>query len=84
MSVVALAVEEAVDRFAGGDSAKVRGLGCRFSAPVPPGIPLEVVLQPDAEARIVRFTCKTPKGAAVKSGWIEFAQPTAPEAGEQP
>ncbi len=75
MSVVALAVEEATDRFADGDSARVRGLGCRFSAPVPPGIPLEITLQPDAEARVVRFTCKTPKGAAVKSGWIEFADP---------
>ncbi|RSS83338.1 MaoC/PaaZ C-terminal domain-containing protein [Streptomyces sp. WAC06614] len=75
MSVVALAVEEAVDRFADGDSARVRGLGCRFSAPVPPDVPLEISLQPDAAARVVRFTCKTPKGAAVKSGWIELAAP---------
>ncbi|MFF0745835.1 MaoC/PaaZ C-terminal domain-containing protein [Streptomyces sp. NPDC004111] len=75
MSVVALAVEEAVDRFADGDPARVRGLGCRFSAPVPPHTPLEIVLQPDAEARVVRFTCKTPRGAAVKSGWIEIAPP---------
>ncbi|MFE2288795.1 MaoC/PaaZ C-terminal domain-containing protein [Streptomyces sp. NPDC059443] len=84
MSVVALAVEEAVDRFAGGDSARVRGLGCRFSAPVPPDIPLEITLQPDEGARVVRFTCKTPKGAAVKSGWIELAQPDSPERGELP
>ncbi|MER5732705.1 MaoC family dehydratase [Streptomyces sp. NPDC002138] len=76
MSVVALAVEEAVDRFAAGDATRVRGLGGRFSAPVPPGVPLDIVLQPDAEARIVRFTCKTPQGAAVKSGWIEFAGPS--------
>ncbi|MGW6983495.1 MaoC/PaaZ C-terminal domain-containing protein [Streptomyces sp. NPDC054932] len=75
MSVVALAVEEATDRFAAGDSARVRGLGCRFSAPVPPGIPLEITLQPDADARVIRFTCKTPKGTAVKSGWIELAPP---------
>ncbi|MEU7065552.1 MaoC/PaaZ C-terminal domain-containing protein [Streptomyces sp. NPDC046161] len=73
MGVVALAVEEAVDRFAGGDAARVRGLGCRFSAPVAPGVPLEIVLQPDARAHVVRFTCKTPTGAAVKGGWIEFA-----------
>ncbi|MGW0752345.1 MaoC/PaaZ C-terminal domain-containing protein [Streptomyces sp. NPDC002587] len=84
MSVVALAVEEAVDRFADGDSARVRGLGCRFSAPVPPGVPLEITLQPDAEARVVRFTCKTPRGAAVKSGWIEFAQPDSTEGDDQP
>ncbi|MEV7444083.1 MaoC family dehydratase [Streptomyces sp. NPDC091204] len=84
MSVVALAVEEAVDRFADGDAARVRGLGCRFSAPVPPGIPLEILLQPDAEARLVRFTCKTPKGAAVKSGWIELAQPALREGEDRP
>ncbi|MFI8364854.1 MaoC/PaaZ C-terminal domain-containing protein [Streptomyces sp. NPDC085612] len=75
MSVVALAVEESVDRFAAGDSARVRGLGCRFSAPVPPGVPLEIALQPDTTARVVRFTAKTPAGTAVKSGWIELADP---------
>jgi acyl dehydratase len=75
MSVVALAVEEAVDRFAAGDATLVRGLGCRFSAPVPPDTPLEITLQPDEQARVVRFTCKTPKGAAVKSGWLELAPP---------
>ncbi|MFJ6700907.1 MaoC/PaaZ C-terminal domain-containing protein [Streptomyces sp. NPDC091272] len=77
MSVVALAVEEAVDRFADGDSTRVRGLGCRFSAPVPPNTPLDIALQPDAEARVVRFTCRTPAGTAVKSGWLELAPPTA-------
>ncbi len=75
MSVVALAVEESVDRFAAGDSARVRGLGCRFSAPVPPGVPFEIALQPDTTARVVRFTAKTPAGTAVKSGWIELADP---------
>ncbi|MET9324287.1 MaoC/PaaZ C-terminal domain-containing protein [Streptomyces sp. NPDC003038] len=84
MSVVALAVEEAVDRFADGDCARVRGLGCRFSAPVPPGIPLEITLQPDTPARIIRFTCKTPHGAAVKSGWIELTQPLPPQGGDLP
>lgn len=84
MSVVALAVEEAADRFADGDSARVRGLGCRFSAPVPPDVPLEITLQPDAEARVIRFTCKTPSGTAVKSGWIELAQHARPQGGDHP
>lgn len=89
MSVVALAVEEAVDRFADGDAARVSGLGCRFSAPVAPGTPLTIALQPDAQARVVRFTCKTPHGTAVKAGWIEIAAPqasetAAPQAGERP
>ncbi|MFE0702167.1 MaoC/PaaZ C-terminal domain-containing protein [Streptomyces sp. NPDC058872] len=79
MSVVALAVEEAVDRFAGGDSARVRGLGCRFSAPVAPGVPLEIALQPDEAGEVVRFTCRTPKGAAVKSGWIVLASQDGPQ-----
>lgn len=84
MSVVALAVEEAADRFADADSARVRGLGCRFSAPVPPDVPLEITLQPDAGARVIRFTCKTPAGTAVKSGWIELDQPARPQGGDHP
>ncbi|MFF3751663.1 MaoC/PaaZ C-terminal domain-containing protein [Streptomyces sp. NPDC002018] len=78
MSVVALTVEEIVDRYADGDAARVRGIGGRFSAPVTPGEPLRLDLQPDAAGRVVRFTCRTPAGAAVKSGWVELA---AAEAG---
>ncbi|MGW2058525.1 MaoC/PaaZ C-terminal domain-containing protein [Streptomyces sp. NPDC001840] len=72
MSVVALAVEEITDRYADGDASRVRGIGGRFSAPVAPGEPLRVELQPDASGRVVRFTCRTPAGPAVKSGWVEL------------
>ncbi|WP_066954550.1 MaoC/PaaZ C-terminal domain-containing protein [Streptomyces lushanensis] len=73
MSVVALAVEEITDRYADGDAARVLGIGGRFSAPVAPGEPLRLDLQPDAAGRVVRFTCRTPAGPAVKSGWVELA-----------
>ncbi|MDX3850049.1 MaoC/PaaZ C-terminal domain-containing protein [Streptomyces sp. AK02-01A] len=73
MSVLALAVEEAVDRYADGDASRVRGVGGRFSAPVAPGEPLRFDLQPDTGRRVVRFGCRTPAGPAVKSGWIELA-----------
>ncbi|QXE33138.1 MaoC family dehydratase N-terminal domain-containing protein [Streptomyces sp. GMY02] len=84
MSVVALAVEEITDRYADGDASRVRGIGGRFSAPVAPGEPLRVELQPDAAGRVVRFTCRTPAGPAVKSGWVELepADAAAPETTE--
>ncbi|WP_256104240.1 MaoC family dehydratase [Streptomyces sp. ODS05-4] len=81
MSVVALVVEEVADRYAGGDVTRVRALGGRFSAPVPPGVPLDIALQPDEAGRTVRFTCRTPAGPAVKSGWIEIAPESAAQGG---
>ncbi|MEV4970481.1 MaoC/PaaZ C-terminal domain-containing protein [Streptomyces scopuliridis] len=73
MSVLALAVEEITDRYADGDAARIRGIGGRFSAPVAPGEPLRFDLQPDEARRVVRFSCRTPAGPAVKSGWVELA-----------
>ncbi|MFE4535585.1 MaoC/PaaZ C-terminal domain-containing protein [Streptomyces scopuliridis] len=72
MSVLALAVEEITDRYADGDAARIRGIGGRFSAPVAPGEPLRFDLQPDEARRVVRFSCRTPAGPAVKSGWVEL------------
>ncbi|MET0133418.1 MAG: MaoC/PaaZ C-terminal domain-containing protein [Kibdelosporangium sp.] len=76
MSVLALVTEEVIDRYAGGDAAKVRSVGARFSAAVSPDTPLEIVLQQDEQ--FVRFSCKTPTGPALKSGWVELAQNTDP------
>ncbi|MEV3993976.1 MaoC/PaaZ C-terminal domain-containing protein [Streptomyces sp. NPDC049837] len=73
MSVVALVCEEIADRYADGDIARVRALGCRFSGPVPPDEPLDITLQPDAGPTVVRFTCRTPKGPAVKAGWARLS-----------
>ncbi|MFJ1601470.1 MaoC family dehydratase [Streptomyces sp. NPDC088261] len=78
MSVVALAVEEITDRYADGDPSRVRGIGARFSSPVAPGEELRLELQPDAAGLVVRFTGRTPAGPAVKSGWVQLADPAAP------
>ena len=72
MSVLALVTEAAADRFAGGDPARVRSVGCRFSAPVLPGEPLEITFRPDAEGAVVGFACATPRGTALKGGWVAF------------
>jgi acyl dehydratase len=71
MSVVALVCEEVVARHAGGDAARVRGVGGRFSTPVVPGEPLDVELGAAGEG-VVRFSCRTPRGLAVKNGWVEL------------
>lgn len=73
MSVMALICEEVIDRYAEGDAAAICGIAGRFSAPVLPGQPLDISLQPDDDGRFVRFSCKTPQGPALKSGWVEIA-----------
>ncbi|MGW2180567.1 MaoC family dehydratase [Streptomyces sp. NPDC001732] len=77
MSVVALVCEEIADRYAHGDIARIRAVSGRFSAPVLPGEPLDITLQPDADRTAVRFTCRTSGGIAVKAGRAEVAP--APE-----
>jgi acyl dehydratase len=71
MSVLALTCEDVVDRCVGGDATLVTGVGCRFSCPVVPGEPLEIALSPEGERR-ARFTCRTPRGIALKNGWVEW------------
>ncbi|WP_432489080.1 MaoC/PaaZ C-terminal domain-containing protein [Kineococcus sp. SYSU DK018] len=72
MSVVAAACELATDRFAGGDPGAVRGVGVRFSAPVPVGSPLTVSLHPSADPRFAGLSATTAAGTALKNGWVEF------------
>lgn len=73
MSVMALVCEEVIDRYASGDAAAIRGIAGRFSSPVLPGESLDISLQPGDDGRIVRFSCTTPQGPALKSGWVEIA-----------
>ncbi|GAA1646847.1 MaoC family dehydratase [Actinoplanes couchii] len=70
MNVVALVTELAADLFAAGDPARVRAVGCRFSAPVHPDEPVEVTFRPDTAGTVVAFTCATPRGIALKGGWV--------------
>lgn len=82
MSVLARVCEEVIERYAGGDASRVRGIGTRFSAPVLPGEPLEITLQPGPETagdRIVSFSCRTPGGVALKGGWAEIAGQQTPD-----
>ncbi|MGY0490652.1 MaoC/PaaZ C-terminal domain-containing protein [Streptomyces sp. WG-D5] len=81
MSVLALTVEEIADRYADGDITRVRAVSGRFSAPVVPGVPLRVELAPDTARTLVRFTCRTPGGIAVKSGWAQLADTAGPSGG---
>jgi acyl dehydratase len=73
MCVLAMTVEEVVARFAGGDAARVRSVGTRFSTPVVPGDQLEIRLRPSSDRTLVAFGCRTPAGLALKSGWVELA-----------
>ncbi|MFG2040397.1 MaoC/PaaZ C-terminal domain-containing protein [Dactylosporangium sp. NPDC048998] len=72
MSVLALVCEEVVDRFAGGDAARVRALSCRFSGPVRPDEPIEITV--GGAADVVTFACRTPQGPALKSGWMRLGE----------
>jgi acyl dehydratase len=73
MSVVAIVAETAIDCYADGDAARVRSLGCRFSAPVVPGEPFDVYLAPDDAGTTIAFSCKVAGGPALKGGWVELA-----------
>lgn len=72
MSVLALACEEIVDRHAGGDPARVREIGVRFSAPVRPNEPVDITIQPDGHT--ICFSCRTPQGLALKGGWVTLGE----------
>jgi acyl dehydratase len=73
MSVLAMVCEEIVDRHAGGDAARVRDIGVRFSTPVAPDEPIDITLQPDGDT--ICFTCRTPRGLALKGGWVTLGSP---------
>jgi acyl dehydratase len=74
MSLLAVVCEEVVDRYAGGDAARVRDIGVRFSVPVRPDEPIDITLQPDGDT--ICFTCRTPQGLAMKGGWVALGEPT--------
>lgn len=71
MSVLAIVAELAIDSFAGGDPALIRGIGTRFSAPVLPGEHVDVTF--NARSSGVSFQCRTARGIALKGGWIDVA-----------
>ena len=79
MSVLAVVVEDAVQRFAGGDASRVRGVGVRFSGPVRPGQAVTVDYRTGAQPGWIGFTCRADGKPALKSGWVQLApDPGAP------
>lgn len=81
MSVLAVAAEAVVERFAGGEAARLQGIGARFSGPVHPDEPVDVELRPSASGEDVAFVCRTPRGPALKGGWARIADPFPPGTG---
>jgi acyl dehydratase len=78
MSVLAVVCEEIVDRYAGGDAARVRDIGVRFSTPVLPDEPIDITFQPDGDT--ICFSCRTSRGLAMKGGWVTLGGPSQPPA----
>ena len=76
MSVLAAVTELAIDEYAGGDPALIRDLGCRFSSPVRRGEPVDIEFRPDSTGAVVRFACATPRGTALKAGWVCVGTPS--------
>ncbi|MFJ4190977.1 MaoC/PaaZ C-terminal domain-containing protein [Kitasatospora sp. NPDC089509] len=79
MHLLALAAEHLTDRHAAGEPSRVTALGARFAAPVAPGTPLRLTLQPYDRGTVVRFTLATEAGTAVKAGWAHIAPAGAGE-----
>ncbi|MFG3409308.1 MaoC/PaaZ C-terminal domain-containing protein [Streptomyces sp. NPDC048142] len=75
MSLVALAVEEAAERYADGDVDRVRAIGARFARPVLPGEGTTLILTP-AAGDTVAFTVRSGGGAAVKGGRLRLGPGT--------
>ncbi len=73
MSLVALAVEEAAERYADGDVDRVRAIGARFARPVLPGEGTSLDLTPAADGghrRVHRTVTGAPSPSrAAGSGW---------------
>lgn len=72
MGLVALAVEEAAERYADGDVDRVLAVGARFARPVLPGRGTTLDLTPSAAGDTVAFTVRSQGAAAVKGGWLRL------------
>jgi acyl dehydratase len=70
-ATLALAARELLDREAGGDPARLREIGCRFTGMVVPGSPIQVELQrreEDGEDVLLGFRVLAAGGAPALSG----------------
>ena len=72
MCLVALIVEDVIDRFAGGDAERIAGVGARFTAPAFPDETLEILYTTTESGPLVGFTCASVRGPVVKGGWVRI------------
>lgn len=75
MSSLAVGCEIAADRFGPGGIGSIRAVGARFSLPILPGEPLRYSFRPTSEAEVFAFACSTPRGPAIKAGWMRISAP---------
>lgn len=73
MSSLAMGCEIAADRLAGGNIGSVRAVGGRFSLPILAGEPLKFSFRPTAAGDVFVLGCTTPRGPAIKAGWIQVS-----------
>lgn len=78
MSSLAVGCEIAADRLGSGRISTVRSLGARFSLPILPGEPLIFSFRPTALADTFVFGCTTPRGPAIKAGWMRISDAAEP------
>lgn len=78
MSSLAVGCEIAADKFGHGDTRNVRSLGARFSLPILAGEPLTFSFRPTPDPDVLVFGCTTPRGPAIKAGWMRIVAATEP------
>lgn len=78
MSSLAVGCEIAADKFGRGAISSIRSIGVRFSLPILAGEPLSFSFRPTSDPDVFAFGCTTPRGPAVKAGWIRIAANTEP------
>lgn len=78
MSSLAVGCEIAADKFGRGAAGSIRSIGARFSLPILAGEPLTYSFRPTPDPDVFAFGCTTPRGPAIKAGWMRIATHTEP------
>lgn len=78
MSSLAVGCEIAADKFRRGDISSVRSIGARFSLPILAGEPLTFSFRSTPDPDLLAFGCTTPRGPAIKAGWMRISPDSEP------
>lgn len=73
MSSLAVGCEIAADKFGRHAISSIRSIGARFSLPVLAGEPLRFSFRPTSNPDVLAFGCTTPRGPAIKAGWMSLS-----------